>query len=295
MLLTTALMTLTPGLSAALPPQQLGQRRITHLACLRRDTLDQECLEASASTGVFDFMTMENQNHTDGPMSHWDRGLAHTTVASASSVGAASATSQLLATAINITPPGTITYVPQVTANLYGRLTSANPDFSAANTAGWSIQAMNAVGGYRVVTTPSTPPGFATIKYLLYAYCVGQDPIGAFDPGGLTTISLNASNSTVFLTHMGPGAGWNLMAMLERSSASDPTALPEFINIAVPETFNQAWVGTQAVFVGPDGGGTHNVSFIVTDANAFMPMAPGAIDASERSIGGSASFQVYRP
>ena len=295
MLLTTALVTLIPAISVALPPQNLGQRRITHFRCLRIDNFNQECLLTSANTGVFDFMTMDYQNHGDGPTSHWDAGLAHTAVASASSIGAATATSQLLATAINITPQNTFTHVPQVTANLYGQLASANPDFSASNTAAWSIQAMNAGGNYRVLPMRGFPSGIANLHYFLYVYCVGQDPINAFDPGGMTTISLNASNSNVFLTHMGPGAGWNLMATLERSNSSNPNAAPEFINMLIPETFNQAWVGTQAVNIGPGGGGDHTVGFNVGQANAFMMMSPNPFDGSERSIGGTASFHVRRP
>lgn len=296
MLLTTALLTLTPAIQGPLPPQNSAPGRTpTHFRCLRIDDFDQACVMSEARTEVFDFMTMNMQSDVDGPMSHWSDTLAHTAVASASTIGGATTTSQLLATALNITPRGRSTYVPQVTANLYGRVTSANPDFSTSNFATWSIESMSAGGNYQILPRPNVTSETANLHYVLYAYCIGQDPSDAFDPANLTTISLNASNSNLLLTNIGPGAGWQLQGSLERSNSSNPNAAPEMISMVIPETFNEAWVGTQAVAVGPNGGGNHTVSFNVSQANAMLMMPQNQIDAGECSIGGSASFHVRTP
>ena len=157
------------------------------------------------------------------------------------------------------------------------------------------LLALSAVGNYRVLPRADFPRGTANLHYTLYAYCVGEDSGDTFDPANLTTVSLNASNSNVLLTHMGLNAGWHLQATLQRSSASEPNATPEFIDMIIPETFNEAWVGTQAVPIGAGGGGNHSASFNVSFANAYMMMPQGQVDSADLSIGGSASFHVRKP
>jgi len=296
MLLCATLLSLSPALQGPIAPQNSAPGRTpTHFNCLRIDDLDQACVLSEARTEVFDFMTMNIQSHMDGPMSHGSDTIAHTAVASSSSIGSASASAQLLATAINITPKGTTTFVPQVTANLYGRLTSLNPEWTTSNLASWELEAMSAVGNYRILPRSDFPSGTANLHYVLYAYCIGNDSGDTFDPADMTTVSLNASNSNVLLTHLGLNAGWHLQATLQRSSASAPNAAPEFIDMIIPETFNEAWVGTQAVPVGAGGGGTHSASFNVSLANAYMMMPQNQVDSADLSIGGSAAFHVRMP
>ena len=174
-------------------------------------------------------------------------------------MGSSQASSKLLATAINITPRDTVAYVPQVTANLFGRLSTLNPNFSATIDASWELLELSAVGNYRILPRADFPSGFATLSYKLYAYCIGQDTGDTFDPAGTTDIGLTASGSTVNLSHLGLGAGWHLQATLQRSTASSPGEAPEVLDVLIPEDFNMAWIGSQAVPIGPDGGGTHQI------------------------------------
>ena len=296
MLLTTIILSLTPTLQGPLPPQGAAPVRTpAHFRCLRVDNQDQASVGAMAHAEVFDFMTFTFDAHTDGRSSHAGNTIAHTANAAAAAVGSASCTSQLLSTAINITPTGRSTFVPQVTANLFGRLTSLNPDAIGMITAAWEVESLSASGSYQILPRPDFSSGIADMHYMLYAYCIGQETVDAFDPADMTTVSLTASNSNVLFTHLGLNAGWHLQATLQRSSSAAPNAAPEIIDIIVPETFNQAWVGTQAVPMGAGGGGTHFVSFNVSLANAHLMMAPNQTDAAETSIGGSASFHVRMP
>lgn len=296
MLITTVLLALTSTIQGPLPPQNAAPSRgAAHFRCLRIDTLDQACIAATSSTSVLDFMTFNSDNHMDGPTTHVSQTLAHISVASGSFLDGMSATSTMLATAINITPPGTSTFVPQVTANIFGQLTTQDLNFQGTTQAAWDLPLMTAGGTYRVLPRSDMTSGFANLHYILTAYCVGVDSAGAVDPFGLTTMTVNAGASTLFIMHLGPNAGWSLTGTLAQSSDTNPNAAPLTLFAAFPDNFNQTWFGTEAVAITPTGGGIHTVGLAVTNANTWIMMSPNQADAVDWTIGGSAFFHIRKP